>query len=201
MIRRVVILSALAFVCSAVAFCQDEPSLGDVARQTRSQKSSAQHTTVITNDSFAPGGDLFGADGAAGLDGGGDTAPNSSPDASLARWETLIRFVQSLDRAALAKLALHGARPDFPGRANWEDRLVAARQLYVAQGQELVHNARQLQGAAQALDRAHADANDPRVRELMIKLKSLLAEAVRADTAFRAVILEGRDLANQSPVP
>jgi hypothetical protein len=42
------------------------------------------------------------------------------------------------------------------------------------------------------------DPNDPRVKEMGVKLQVLIREAVRSDSAFQAVMMEGRDLAAQS---
>ena len=203
MFRRLVVLSVLAWLCSTAAYCQDEPSLGDVARQVRSQKNSAQPKTVITNDDLSPAsaGSLFGRGEPAGPNGLAKPESNTSPDSSLAAWESSVKYVQSLDRAALVSLALQGVRTDFPGRGNWENRLLTGRQAYVSQGQELLQRARQLQASAEELKSAHADAKDPRVKELMANLGVLVKEAFRADAEFRAIVLEGRDLARQTPAP
>ena len=203
MFRRLVILSALTLLCSTAAYCQDEPSLGDVARQVRSQKSSAQPKTVITNDDLSPAsaGSLFGRGEPAGPKGLANPESNASPDSALAAWESSVKYVQSLDRAALVNLALQGASTDFPGRGNWESRLLTGRQVYVSHGQELIQRARQLQASAEELKSAHADAKDPRVKELMANLGALVKEAFRADAEFRAIVLEGRDLARQTPAP
>jgi hypothetical protein len=103
-----------------------------------------------------------------------------------------------MDRATLSKLALHGANPDFPGHENWENRLFAAKQVYVSSGLDIIQRARQLWGSAQALKNTQANADDPRVKELTENLKGIVSEAVRSDAAFLAVIMEGRDLARQA---
>jgi len=201
--RRLVILSALTWLCATAAYCQDEPSLGDVARQARSQKGSAQPKTVITNDDFssASAGSLFGRGEPAGPNGLANPDTNTSPDSALAAWQSSVKYLQSLDRAALVNVALQGVRTDFPGRGNWENRLLAGRQAYVSQGQALLQRARQLQASAEELKSTHADAKDPRVKELMENLGVLVKEAFRADAEFRAIVLEGRDLARQAPAP
>lgn len=203
MFRRLVILTALAWLCSTAAYCQDEPSLGDVARQARSQKSSAQPKAVITNDDFssASAGSLFGRGDSGGSNGLANPDTNTSPDSALAAWQASVKYVQSLDRSALVNLALQGNKPDFPGRSNWENRLFTGWQIYVSRGQELVQRARQFQASAEELKRTHADAKDPRVKELLENLQLLVKEAFRADSEFRAIVLEGRDLARQAPAP
>jgi len=104
-----------------------------------------------------------------------------------------------MDRATLVKLALQGAKADFPGRSSWEERLFTAKQDYVSQGLGLLQKARQLAASAQALKSAQASAEDPRVKQLVDDLQGVVREAVRSDAAFQAVILEGRDLAHVTP--
>jgi hypothetical protein len=50
MFRTLIILAALVSVLSTPGRSQDSRSLGDLARQPRSQKSGAQPKTAITND-------------------------------------------------------------------------------------------------------------------------------------------------------
>jgi hypothetical protein len=117
----------------------------------------------------------------------------------LAQWESVVKQIDSLDRATLLKLALHGANPDFPGHANWEERCFTAKQTYVSQGLKLIQRGRELWASAQALKTAQAGVDDPRVKQLDENLKELVRESVRTDAAFQAVVLEGRDLARQAP--
>lgn len=201
MFLRLIILAALVSALSAPGHGQDSQSLGDLARQVRSQKSAAQPKRVITNDDLpaASAGTVLG------LENAGDAASIAKPDAesaplaSLARWELVVKKIDSMDRATLLKVALQGANPDFPGHANWEDRFFTAKQAYVSQGQDLVQRARQLLESAQALRNAQAKPDDPRVKDLAENLKGVVREAVHSDAAFQAVILEGRDLAHQGP--
>jgi hypothetical protein len=194
------ILAALLSAITFPARGQDSPSLGDVARQMRSQKSASQPKKVITNDDLpAPStGAVLGLSGSG--DPAGIAAPNSQSAAlaSLSRWELIVKKIDSIDRGALVKLALQGANPDFPGHEKWEDRLMAAKATYVSQGLELIESARQLLESAQALKTAEAKPDDPRVKDLADNLKTLVQQSVRCDAAFQAVILEGRDLAHQA---
>ena len=199
MFPRLIILAALVSVLSTPGHSQDSQSLGDLARQLRSQKSAAQPKRVITNDDLpsASAVTIFG------LEEPGDPASSAKPGtesstlASLARWESVVKKIDSMDRATLLKVALQGANPDFPGHGNWEDRLFTAKQTYVSQGLDLIQRARQLLESAQALKNAQAKPDDPQVKDLAENLKELVLESVRSDTAFQAVILEGRDLAHQ----
>ena len=201
MFPRLIMLTALVSVLSTPGRSQDSQSqsLGVLARQLRSQKSTAQPKTVITNDDLpsASASTVLGLKNPVDLASSTKAETDSSPLASLAQWESVVKQIDSIDRATLLKLALHGANPDFPGHGNWEEKLFIAKQTYVSQGRELIQRARQLLAEAHALKSAQANADDPRVKELDENLKGLVRESVRADVAFRAVIMEGRDLAQQ----
>jgi hypothetical protein len=201
MVPRLIILAALISVLSTPGYSQDSPSLGDLARQLQNQKSTARSKRVITND------DLPSASAVTilGLEKPGDPVNpaklgvESSALASLARWESVVKKIDSMDRATLLRVALQGANSDFPGQGNWEDRLFTAKQTYVSQGLDLIQRAKQLLASAQTLQNAQAKADDPRVKDLAQNLQGLVRESVRSDAAFQAVILEGRDLAHQAP--
>ena len=203
MLRRLAILSALLWICSAPAYSQDEPSLGDVAREARSQKSSGQSKNVITNENLPSDSTIsvFGRGDSSGANGLGKLDSSASPEATLNKWEAIVKYVASLDRPTLVNLALKGAQGDFPGRSGWEDRLVTARQTYVFREWDLLQKARQLVAAAQALHQEHAGDNDPRVKDLMAKLKALVQGSVQAESAFEAIVMEGRDLAQHASNP
>jgi hypothetical protein len=201
MFPRSIILATLIAILLAPGRCQNSQSLGDLARQLRSQKSTAHPKTVITNDNLpsASAADILGLEKPVDLASSTKPATDSSPLASLSHWESIVKQIDSMDRATLLKLALHGANPDFPGYGNWEARLFTAKQTYLSQGLDLIQRARQLLAAAETLKSAHANADDPRVKELGESLKGIVRESVRADAAFQAVVLEGRDLAHQAP--
>lgn len=200
MLSKLIILGALASALCAPGYGQDSQSLGDLARQVRSQKKAAQSGKILTNDdlSSASTANLLGLEKS---DPANSVKPGatSSALASLTLWESVVKQIDSMDRATLSKMALRGANPDFPGHQEWEERLFAAKQAYVSQGLGLIERARQLLAQAEALDKAQAKPDDPRAAELSENLKGLVRETVRADAAFQAVILEGRDLAQQAP--
>jgi hypothetical protein len=201
MFPRLMVLVTLAAFLSAPARSQDSQSLGDVARQLRSQKSTAQPKMIVTNDDLPSASTvaILGLSKPAAPAAATSAGPESSPLAALAQWESVVNQIGSMDRATLLKLALQGVNPDFPGRASWEERLFAAKQAYVTQGLGLIQQARQLLVSAQSLKNAQAGADDPRVKELSERLQGLVQASVRADAAFQAVILEGRDLAHPPP--
>jgi hypothetical protein len=206
MVRR---LTLLAGFVVALNFCvpvrgQDSPSLGDVARQLRKDKSDAAPKKVITNDDLpANAGSSavgLGAIGdSKGLSKSGDT---ESPEAAIGKMEAAMKLLDSMDRATLVKAALQGTDHDFPGRRAWEDKLWEAKQAYVARGKELSEEAKKILSNSQSLQASQAGQtlkpDDPRVQDLSRRLKQFIQDAVRADSTFRAVMMEGLDLAKQT---
>ena len=199
---------ALALAICAPSRAQDSPSsspsLGDLARQAQKDKDKANKPAakVLTNDDLpsSSGGVSSALGGGLGpmaqLPAGSKPGAAPSPAEKLAMMETLLDRVDSLDRATLVRNALQGQDADFPGRAKWEERLFAAKQAYVAQARELLQKARQIVASADGL-KGSQDPNDPRVKEMGARLQSLIRDAVRTDSAFQAVMIEGRDLAAQ----
>ena len=202
---------ALTLLLGLPGHTQDSPSLGDLARQAQKDKSNAPARKVITNEDL-PSGSVMGSSGSGnGLGGslsaglgqsGGSAGTSKSEGAASAlqaveRMEGIMKRLDSLDRATLAKNVLQGMDSNFPGRSKWEEKLYEAKQVYVAQGRDLSQRARQILAAANALQ-GDRDDNDPRVKEVSAQLKDLVRDAVRADSTFQAVILEGRDLAGQA---
>jgi hypothetical protein len=196
--------SFLAATALALVFClpvhsQDSPSLGDLARQMQKEKHTTPATKTITND------DLPSATGLASSGFGevgdsrapGKPGTSATPSEELARMELMLNKIDSLDRAALAKAVLEGADSDFPGRSKWEQKMYAAKLVYVSQGRDLIQKMKQLTGSAQSLQ-GSKNSDDARVKDLTNRLKEIVRDGVRADATFQAVILEGRDLASQS---
>jgi hypothetical protein len=196
---------ALALVTCASARAQDSlasssPSLGDLARKAQNDKdkdkANKPAAKVLTNDDL-PSGSPGGIGQVAQLPVGSKPDAAPSPAEKLAMMEAFLDQVESLDRATLVRNALNGKDVDFPGRAKWEERLIAAKQAYVTQSRELVQKARQIVASADSL-KGDKDPNDPRVKELGAKLQSLIRDAVQTDSGLQAVMIEGRDLAAQS---
>jgi len=204
-----VLASALA--ASTIMRAQDasspSPSLGDLARQVQKdkEKDKANKSTakVLTNDDLpSSSGGVSGALGgglgqAAQPSSGSKSGADPSPAEKLAMTETVLNRLEALDRATLVRSALNGQEVDFPGRAKWEERLIAAKEAYVVQARELIQKARQIMASADGL-KGNPDANDPRVKELSAKLQALARDPVRTDSSLQAVMMEGRDLAAQT---
>jgi len=201
-------LSFIAALPIALALCapghaQNSPSLGDLARQAQKDKSKAPVKKVFTNDDLSTGSSSgaglaspgVGAIAAPAAPGKPAAAP--SAEQAVAQLEGLINQIDALDRATLVRNALQGVDSDFPGRSKWEQRLFAAKQIYVARGHELLQDAKQIQAAAESL-RGVQDPSDPRMKDLANRLQALVRDGTRSDAAFQAVILEGRDLAGQA---
>jgi hypothetical protein len=206
MLRRLTLLAGLVValnLCTAVRG-QDSPSLGDVARQLRKDKSDAAPKKVITNDDLP----AAASSGAVGLGATGDSKGLSkpgdpeSPEEAIAKMEAVMKLLDSMDRATLVKVALQGADPNFPGRRAWEDKVWEAKQAYVARGKELSEEAKKILSNSQSLQASQGGQalkpDDPKVQDLSRMLKQFIQDAVRADSAFRAVMMEGLDLAKQT---
>jgi hypothetical protein len=203
------ILSFISVCVLALAFCisgrgQDSPSLGDLARQAQKDKANKPQAKVITNDDMPSS-----SGGISSVLGGGankvvQPGPAGKPDEiqspaeGLERLQSVVDQLDSLDRAALVSNALGGNTPNFPGRAKWEEKLVAAKQTFVTQNRALLQKARQLEDAAGGMKDIQ-DPNDPRAKSMSAKVQQLVQESQQNSAAFQAVITEGRDLAAQAP--
>lgn len=196
---------ALALVFCLPGRAQDSPSLGDLARQA--QKNKANATTpakkVLTNDDLpsdsatnSAGG--FGAGlGRVGQQSSGSSGTAQSSSDEIAHLELLLNQLDTMDGKTLAKNVLQGSAADFPGRSQWEEKLFAAKQVFVAQGRDLIKRALEINASAKNVQDIK-DPNDPRVKDLSNRLKQLVQDGVRIGGTFQGVIEEGKDLASQS---
>ena len=205
MSRRLTLIAtcALALAAGASMRAQDSssssPSLGDLARQAQKDKAKANKPAakVLTNDDLpSSSGGPSDALGGGLQPSGSKPGADPSPAEKLAMIEALMDRLEVLDRATLVHNALNGKDVDFPGRAKWEERLVAAKETYVAQARVLIQKARQIVASADSL-KGNQDPNDPRVKEMGARLQTLVRDAVQMDSAFQAIMIEGRDLAAQ----
>jgi hypothetical protein len=167
--QRNFMLRNLGFLPASVLvlfFClpghgQDSPSLGDLARQLQKEKGNTPGTKTITNDDIpsasAPSSSAIGEVSNSRVPG--KPGPSANPSEELARIESMLSKIDSLDRATLAKAVLEGVDSNFPGRSQWEQKMYAAKLVYVAQGRELMQKAKQLQASAQT----HRAAGTPTI--------------------------------------
>jgi hypothetical protein len=190
--------SALALaICVPARGDNPQQSLGDIARQAQKEKANKTPVKVVTNDDMpaASGSDPLGQ--MAGPSASGKAGAQPSPAEQLEKIEAFLNVVDSLDQTRLAKDVLQGKDVNFPGRAQWEQRLYTAKQTYVTQGRALIAKAKQIADSADSL-KGVQDPNDPRAKEMKTKLGDLMRDAVQTGAAFQAVIMEGRDLATQA---
>jgi len=186
---------------------QDQPLLGDVARQDRKdkEKNNAPSKKVITDDSLPSSKGLSGAalgdlSSAQSSDGGSATARAL---AKLEQAEAALDKLAPLDRATLAKAALLDNDVDFPNRRNWEGKLFSAKEVYVSHGRELFQEMKQILAEVQSLRPSQGGTgklspDDPRAQQMMRRIQELVQDAVRTDRAYQAVVVEGWDLAKQA---
>jgi hypothetical protein len=203
MLRKMILLvgSTLILVSCLPGRSQDSPSLGDLARQAQKDKDKA-HTPaakVLTNDDLPSASGL----GSLGLGEVGSSKSSSKPGTAAAASDDLYRVelaltkLDSLDRPTLVRVILQGVDSDFPGRSKWEERLFAAKQVYVSHGRELIQSVKQLAASAQGMQ-GNPSPDDPRVQNLKNRLKEIVQDSTRTEAAFEAVVLEGRNLATQA---
>src|SRR6267378_1704884 len=167
--------------------------------QSQKQKGNTAARKTITNDDIhsapVPASPVLGEVSNSKVPA--KPGASATPTDELARVESLVNKIDSMDRATLMKAVLEGVDLNFPGRSQWEQKMYAAKLAYVSQGRDLIQRAKQLSASAQSLQ-GNKNPDDPRVKDLTNKLKELVQNGTRADAAFQAVILEGRDLAGQS---
>jgi len=182
------------------------PSLGDVARKNREEKAAREKNnpstkTTFTNDDLfsGKGGGLYGVGAAPS---GSSAGPLGYADAmaSLNFALRALDMLDGIDSATLIKNATNGNTADFPGRREWEARLVSARRYYVDHGREMMNGLKSLMLEAKTLHDTQPDLpeSDPRVQALEAKLKAANIEATKVANDFRTLIQEGRDKATQA---
>ncbi len=207
MLRKMSFLLAATWVLvpSVPSYAQDQPSLGDVARQVRKdrEKNATQPKTVITDDSMPSSKALGGLGDLGGSQGAGDGSSMARGLAALDHAEAALNKLDPMDRTTLAKAALLDNDVDFPDRRGWEDKLYSAKEQYVSHGRELFREMRKILADAQSLQSSNGgqgklSPDDPRAKELLRRIQEILQDAVRTESAYQAVVVEGWDRAKQS---
>jgi len=198
-------LLAWVLIPSTPGYAQDQPSLGDVARQARKdkEKNAAQPKRVITDDNLPSSKPLGGLGDLGSSKNAGDGIAMARGSEALDRAETALNKLDPLDRATLAKAALLDNDVDFPNRPRWEDKLYSAKQQYVSHGRELFQQMRQIMADVQSLQSSQGgqrklSSDDPRAQELLRRLQEIVQDAVRTENAYQSVVMEGWDLAKQA---
>jgi hypothetical protein len=200
---------------------QQPASLADVARKYREEKaakekSGAPQGVVYTNEGVLPkgAGDAFGfwtppsgnpASGT-GAKKGAQRSISAEDMASLDKAEgkldqamQVLNSLAAVDRATLAYAVLEGNNADFPGRKQWEDRLMAGRDYYVSHGRQLIQMMSQSMAYAKSLATAEPDLteSDPRVQALMARMKALTTDSQKTGEDFKRLVEEGQALAKR----
>ena len=205
--RKMSFLALLAWVLipSTPGYAQDQPSLGDVARQARKdkEKNAAQPNRVITDDNLPSSKPLGGLGDLGSSKNAGDGIAMARGSEALDRAETALNKLDPLDRATLAKAALLDNDVDFPNRPRWEDKLYSAKEQYVSHGRELFQQMRQIMADVRSLQSSQGgqrklSSDDPRAQELLRRLQEIVQDAVRTENAYQSVVMEGWDLAKQA---
>ena len=179
-----------------------QPSLADVARQARKdrEKNAAKPKTVITDENMPSNKGLTGLAGDfAGPQGGVDGGAMAKALAKVEEAEAGLRKLESLDRTTLAKALLLDNDVDFPNRRAWEDKLYAAKEHYVSHEGQLIGELKQIVAQVQSWQsQGKLDPKDPRAQQMKTRLVEIVQDAVRTEQDYRAVVMEGWDLAKQA---
>ncbi len=210
MLRPMNFLAALLWLAipATSAYAQDQsqdqsqpqPSLADVARQARKdkEKNAAKPKTVITDDTLPSSKGLGGLAGDLGSSQGRvDSGAMSKALAKVEEAEAGLKQLETLDRATLAKAVLLDNDVDFPNRRVWEDKLYGAKEHYVSHEGELIVELKQIVARVQSRQ-GKLDPNDPGAQQMKNRLLDIVQDALRTEQDYRAVVMEGWDLAKQA---
>lgn len=208
MLRKLSLLAALTWLLipsrPVLAQDQDQPSLGDVARAARKEKekNAAKPKAVITDDTLPSGKGLSGLGdlGSSQSSGGGDAMAKAL--ARIEEAEDSLKQLDALDRSTLAKAVLLDNDVDFPNRRSWEDKLYAAKERYVSHERQLVVELKQIVDQVQSMQASQGNQklnpDDPRAHQMLLRVQEIIQDAVRTEQTYRAIVMEGWDLAKQA---
>ena len=181
---------------------QPQPSLADVARQARKdrEKNASKPKTVITDENMPSGKGLTGLAGdLGGSQGGVDSDAMAKALAKVQEAEAGLKQLGAVDRATLAKGVLLDNDVDFPNRRGWEDKLFSAKEHYVSHEGELIAEMKRIVAEVQSWQsQGKLDPKDPRAQQMKARLAEIVQDAIRTEQDYRAVVMEGWDLAKQS---
>src|SRR5262245_37536978 len=198
---------SLAFLSPLRAQDPQQQSLGDIARQARKAKEEkakdpAASKSVLTDDDFS--GSRTSSSAAGGIKSLDNSQTPLQERFATARRsfdaaERQLNFLEPMDRATLAKLALEGRSDDFPGRAAWEKKLADAKQFYVAHGRDLLRDSRVILSDLESLAASgKPNPSDPHFQDELHRLREIMQDAYQTEANFQSVVLEGQNLAKQS---
>ena len=212
-----VVIAAGIAVSVPCGFAQDaQPSVADAARAAAAAKKDKDKAsaakTVITDDSLGSGAGVAPPSAAGASDSGAKTgtaadsgdgggmANQASLDAAWARLqatEASLDRLEPLGKSEVATTVLGGNSADFPGRAEWEERMYAAKTTYCARSRQLVMAMKEalLRMAEMNSGDKKLSSHDPQVTSLARKTGQLMQLAQKTEAEFQSEISEGRALA------
>ncbi len=97
---------------------------------------------------------------------------------------------------------LNGNTTAFANRAEWEEKLYAAKGIYVQRSHQLIEAMKQVltnMESLQSSGQGKIADNDPRVQALTRKSQQIMQLAARTEAAFQSLITEGQNLSLQAP--
>jgi hypothetical protein len=203
---------------------QDQPSVADAARAAAAAKkdkaaassssnsatsnspsSNSSSKTVITEDSIGSGAVLSSKSGsgansaAAGAESADKFKSLDEAWGRLQMTQSALDQLEPLNKPELVNLVLQGNTSDFPNRAQWEDKLFAAKTIYIQRSRQLVAATQEmLADIADLQKQGQLQASDPRVQALAKKGKQLTQLAARTESDFQSVVNEGKNAVLQA---
>jgi len=188
---------------------QDQPSVADAARAAAAAKknkaaasssSDPSSKTVITEDSIGSGAATPSKPGGVANSAAAAADPTDKFKSLDEAWgrlqltQSALDQLEPLNKPELVNLVLQGNTTDFPNRAQWEDKLFAAKTNYVQRSRQLVAATQQmLADIADLQKQGSLQASDPRVQALAKKGKQLTQLATRTESDFQSVVNEGKN--------
>ena len=211
------VASGVAIGMAPCGFAQtpdDQPSVADAARAAAAAKKdkdkSSAAKTVITEDSLGSGAAVTSKSATGGTTSGSSAAGHAGGDfvnlASLKEaWSRLqategqLNQFEPLGKAEVSATVLGGYTGDFPGRAEWEDKMYSEKTVYVARSRQLIAAMKEaLQQMAQmSVGDQKLSSSDPKVVALGKRTAQLMQMAAKTEGEFQDVVSEGRELAKQ----
>jgi hypothetical protein len=182
---------------------KDKNSTAKTVITDESMRSGAAVTSKATGDGAASAGTAPVASGSASGDASGGGMNSASLDEAWGRLqatEASLDKLEPLGKSEVATTVLGGNSADFPGRAEWEERMYAEKTTYVARSRQLIAAMKEAllrMAAMNTGDQKVTSSNDPKVVSLTRKTGQLMQLAQKTEAEFQGVISEGRALAGK----
>lgn len=212
------VAAGAAMLTAPCGFAQEaQPSVADAARAAAAAKKDKDKNgaakMVITDDSLGSGAVVSsktaGSGAAAGAStsatpgeasGGVNAASLDEAWARLQATEASLDRLEPLGKSEVATTVLGGNSADFPGRAEWEEKLYAEKTTYCARSRQLIQAMKEalLRMAQMNSGDQKLSSHDPQVTSLARKTGQLMQLAAKTEAEFQGVVSEGRALAAQA---